>query len=172
MTMTDEIVLGDPDDLTEQEQALLLRLIAADAEELDQEVRRYVANPTESMQLVLRHPDLVERVNDSLNRQLGAAQQRRQHSTGRIRRLADDQVAKLGRERKAIAPYLNLALAEAARNSSRARCERILGRVMYPELKRMITDMEGGMSERQVEAATKERLAPVLAALREKYRKR
>lgn len=158
MTMTDEIQLADPDDLTSDEELLLEELENATPEEYDDLVRRYVAHPTESDQMVFRHPDVVEKTHDSLNRLIAAAQQRKQHARDpRKRRLADDQIVKLGRERKAIRPYLNLALAEAARNSSRARAERLLGRIMYKELKAIIRDFDAGMTEREAEERAKER---------------
>lgn len=162
MAMVD-ITLTDPDDLTPDEEARLKYLLALEGKDFDAEVRKYVAAPTESEQAVFRHPELVELTNNSLDRLIASAQSRQQHARQqRDQRqkvlMIDDQLKKLGRERRAIGSYVNLALSEAARNTPRARAERILGRLMYPDLKKIIRDLEAGCSEKDAERLARERL--------------
>lgn len=165
MTMTDErpeveFELTDPDDLTTAEEVLLERLRQAEPDEFDEVMRRHVADPTEATQMVFRHPSIVELTMDSLYRLQAAAQQRTQHARNReMRQVYQEQVRKLGREKRYFAKYLNLAVSEAAKHTPKTRAERMLGRLMYRDLKAIQRDFEAGLSEREVEARARERLA-------------
>lgn len=166
------VQLSDPDKLTDEEIVLLGMIERMSPDDLDAFMRRYVAAPTDSLQFVVRHPDVVELTYDSLNRLFAQAQQRLQHSQGRSQRqLAQDQIGKLGRERRAIRPHLNLALAELAKDSPRRRAEAILGEARYPELKKIIADVEAGMSTPQALSRAKERVKEATMAQMNKKKK-
>lgn len=167
MTMIDErpevafdVELTDPDDLSAAEKELLELLQQAEPEEFDEHLRRHVANPTEATQMVFRHPSIVEVTVDGLYRLQAAAQQRAQHDRNReMRRLYQEQVRKIGREKRYFAKYLNLAVSEAAKHTPKTRAERMLGRLMYRDLKAIQRDFEAGLSEREVEERARERLS-------------
>lgn len=153
------IELPDPDDLTDEEERLLLDLQHASEQEFEDFLRKYVAAPTESAQWVLRHPSLVLTTRDALYRLQAGVQQRAQHEQDKMMRQVHlDQVKKYGRERRAIAPFVNLAISEAAKRTSRARAEKMLGKMRYPELKAIQRDYEAGLTDREVEARYKERM--------------
>jgi len=165
MTMIDErpeveVELTHPDDLNPDEELLLELLRQAEPEQFDEHLRRHVANPTEATQLVFRHPSIVEMTVDGLYRLQAAAQQRAQHARNReMRQLAQEQVRKIGREKRYFAKYLNLAVSEAAKHTPKVRAERMLGRLMYRDLKEIIRDFEAGLPEREVEKRARERLS-------------
>ncbi len=163
------VLLSDTDQLDDPLKHLLDRLINASDEELDRYMNWYVHHPGEGRQDVVRHPDLVERTVKSLDRLVNKAQRALQMTTEELRRSRNKerikaqikerreaiqgQINLYAAERKILRPYLNLALAEAARESSRARAERLLGRLLYAKyVKDLIADFDAGLSEREVEA--------------------
>lgn len=171
-----EVFLNDPDELVGSEEKYLELLLKMPSKRFDEHVRRYVAGPTESGQLVFRHPEIVELTNDSLIRLIAEQQRKKQHlivqTKGRrlssaekekladIRQVHEDQIEKYQRERKVIKPYLHLAIAEAARNSDRNIASRIVGKVLYDEYtQHVLRDVRNGMSEKEAEAAMRARLA-------------
>lgn len=165
MTMTDErfgvedVEFADPDDLTRQERELLEMLQEATPEEFDRRLRKHVSAPTESTQFVFRHPSIVEATRDSLLRLRTAVKGRAQHARNKeMRQVYLDQYDKYSQELKLIGAFVNRAMAEAAKDTPRARAERLLGRLRFKELTAIRRDYEAGLSDPEVEARAKERM--------------
>lgn len=155
--------LLDPDDLNAEEERLLARLRVIDGSEYEKEVNRYLNCPTESWQIVMRHPDVVEKTNDALLRLQHRATtklKRTSLSDRETRESVRQQIELYREERQAIRPYIGLAVAEAGRKSDRARAEQLTMRLRRDELAADVKFLEQclreGMSTRQAEQAWRE----------------
>lgn len=152
------IHLTDPDDLTPEEKHKLERLKTADQTTMDAFVNGVINRPAESDQLLIRHPDLIERVDLTLERLILRATRALQRADKATRPQINLQIQRYQALRRDVRPYLNLALAEAAKSTPRARAERILGKVLYPQLREVMDDLESGLSEAQATERLKARL--------------
>lgn len=154
-----DIELGDPDDLSEEEWALVEELQEADQEEFDRHIRELATHPTprESDLRVLRHPSIIEDAESALVRLNSQAQSQQLAATrrghGRERMEWHLEAKRLGTIRKHLRKYVNLAISEAAQGSVRHRAERVLGRALPVERKRIERDIEAGMSVPEAEKA-------------------
>lgn len=153
-----------PPELTDAQRGeikALLDLLAADHTQFDAQIRAYVNNPDHNGAVIFRSPDLAIYTLDGIRRLITDAERRRaQYRDPKERRRLLLFIRALNREKEAIKPFVHIAATIAARKDSRARAEKVLGRVLYPLLAPVIRDIEEGrMSADQAEQALRERLA-------------
>lgn len=139
--------------------AILVEVARDDPAEFDRDVSSYVHNPQPGEEAVFRHRDLLRHTADSVRRLLTVEKQTAaaaaKGSPERARRVRRHEA--LGREDRALRPLLR-ELEATSSIAVRRRAERILGKVMYTELRAVMSDLKGGATETRAEAALRERL--------------
>jgi hypothetical protein len=153
---------ADPTDVSsieEREIDVLLEMLKIDVREFDSAVRAWAADPDQHGTHVFRHPKIAMHARDAIERLIISTEdQRRQAMKPQRAKAAEALLWKLRRQREWLAPYVNLALSAQAEKTPRRRAERILGKVRYQELRRIVRDLEAGMSEGEALEAAKGRV--------------
>lgn len=162
MAATAVVTVESPDDLTEHEQRLAGEYAEMPPHMFDLVVARLVTGgATDELQHVLFSGGLAQDTLKALGRLQAAAQQQAgQAPRGSARRgELTAHVQAIGALRKELRPVVNLAVADAARKGPRHHARRIMGQVRYAELKEIMADLAGGMTEREAADAYRARLA-------------
>jgi hypothetical protein len=153
---------ADPADVStaaEHEISVLLAMLENDPREFDSAVRAWATNPDRGGTHVFRHPEIAVHARDAIERLIVATEdQRRQALKPKRAEAAASLLWKLRRQREWLGPYVNLALGIQAEKTPRRRAERVLGKVLHQDLRKIVRDLEGGMSEKEAEAAARARL--------------
>lgn len=130
-----------------------------DPAEFDRDVSAYVHGRSPGDEAVFRHPRLARKTAESVTRLIVVEAQKRDAAakgSGERRRRARRHEA-LTREMAELRPLLRRLDAESAA-SVRRRAERILGKVMYGDLRAVIGVLKAGGTEADGEALLRERL--------------